>query len=194
MAIELLNKPAEMTKTIAELNDSYEAAFIKHAANANVSSTYDIDLAEPFFGTEWGISEWNLQRQKWRWLGPLGQSHLYLKLPTETDHQFRVYIHTAASGQILESLTAFVNGARCAHQGHDWGADGVVSQWFIVTRDLVAKRQGIAKISWSLVSAQAGPQAIEPNNDSEQPAFARMIAFSRLTCEPYPPPSRTKNS
>lgn len=225
------NKPAKIAKAITEINAFYEAAFLKHVGGTDVSSVYEIDLAEPFFGTGWGVVEVNTQRQKWRWLGPFGQSHLYLKLSPDTDHLVRAYIHTAASGQVLESLTASVNGQVCARQGHDWGADGVATHWCIVDRDLVAKRDGVARITWNILSSQkrpvAGPpiqpspyslrgrgfmrralhvleqikfkwgsvpQVSEPHHDSGEPPFSRLVAFSRIVCEPYPLPRSAKNS
>src|SRR5262249_7583388 len=114
------------------------------------------------------------------WLGPFGQSHLFLKLPTNVDHIIRVYIHTAVSSEILESLTAFVNGKRCAQQGQDWGADGIATHWCLVTRDLFKQNKGIAKVTWSVLPALK--KLLEKDTNSGQ----KMIAFSRVQCDSYP--------
>ena len=177
--------PLNIDKTLAEINATYEAAVLKHIAETDADTAYQIDLSEPFFGIEWGVVEGNVQRQKWRWLGPRGQSHLFLKLSTATDHLIRVYIHTATSGQVLQALTALVNGTRCAQQGQDWGADGVASHWCLVNRELLAKHQGVAKITWSLLRTEETPRATL-NSVPGQPTHARSIAFSRIKCEPYP--------
>jgi len=176
----------DIDKAIADINASYEAALVNYVAGLDTDSSYDIDITGPFFGIEWGIAEGNTQRQRWRWLGPRDQSHLFLKLSTETDHLIRIYIHTATSGQIMEALTAAINGTRCAQQGYNWGGDGALpAHWCLVTRDMVAKQQGIAKITYSLLPAKKGPQVMSMN-DASGIRSIRSIAFSQLTCEPYP--------
>lgn len=182
-----MQKPAtNIGKAIAELNESYESTLLKHAQSTEAVDECEIDFSDSFFGFEWGVSEWNVQRQKWRWLGPFGQSHLFLKLTTDTDHLVRVYIHTAASGQTLDALTAYVNGAHCAQQGHDWGADGIPTHWCIVNRQQIRKSNGIAKMTWSILSPEQSQERPDPQDEGKPLALARSIAFSRVTCEPYP--------
>ena len=179
----------EVIKLVTKLNDAFEAIQLQNVANSNPASDYDIDLAEPFLGCEWGIPEWNTQRQTWRWLGPYGRSHLFVRFATETDHLIRIYVHTATSVEVLQSLTAFVNGVRCAHQGFDWGADGAASHWCVVERGLVADRQGTAKITWSLVPHREAAENEHAKTSAEVPTFARSIAFSRVVSEAYALPN-----
>ncbi len=190
----------DIGKTISEINASYEAAVLKHVEGTDAKRTCEILLTEPFFGTEWGVTEWNVLRQKWRWLGPRGQSHLYLKLAADTDYLVRIYVQTAVSEEVLKALTVSVNGTRCAHQGLDWQPEAAVfSIWAVVDRQSLMENNGLARITWSLAARAPHPGAVsppagnllgrEPQQAKPQPesvGVEKRIAFSKVTCQPYP--------
>lgn len=174
-----------LDKTIVDINAAYEAALLKHIAGTAVKDAYDINLSELFFGIEW-VAEGNTQRQRWRWLGPRGESHIFLKLSPDTDHLVRIYIHTAASGQVLDALSVRVNGSLCESHGHDWGnGDSLPSHWCVVTRNQIARLGGIAKITYSLLASGAAVPSLEPQAHPATAALTRAIAFSQLISEPY---------
>ncbi len=175
----------DISRAISEINASFDAAVRKHMEAADFSGAREIRLSEPFFGSEWGVAGWNVQRQKWRWLGPRGQSHLYLKLDPSTDHLIRIFVHTTTSEHNVEAMTVLANGVRCTCQGVAVESDGVRSKWCIVGRELLERHGGIAKITWSLPPVADAAHDVEGSG-----AFrpARSIAFSHVTCEPYRAP------
>ena len=175
MTIDDIQVPvADIRKFLDELNASFEAELRQRVSLGDASSVHEIDLSEPFDGIEWGVVEWNVQRQKWRWLGTFGESHLFLNLPSEKDHLIRVSIHTATSVEVLESLTAFVDGVRCTRQGYDWGADGGASHWCIVEPEST-NQNAVVKITWRVATP----------TESQPQTSGRLIAFSRINCTPY---------
>ena len=139
-----------------------------------------------FPGSGWGIAAVNDQRQSWRWLGPSGRSHVLIRLAPDSDYLVRVRVQTAAPGDVLSRLRVRVNGGLPVHQGIDWGADGVLHAWCFIERAMLAPGDGLVRLTLT-IRPEDDPENDEAADGLPEPfAFARQIAFSRLSCEPYP--------
>jgi hypothetical protein len=172
--------------TIARLNGIFENLVHEQLAQSTAVDRADIDLAGSFLGAEWGVASSNEHRQTWRWLGPGGQSHVFLKLEPDSDYIVRVYVHTAVSGEVLSRLRACVNGTLPEHQSMDWGADGVPSAWCLIERAMLGECEGLVRLTLTIRPDHDAPGGAAADDTLQPFTFARQIAFSRLTCEPYP--------
>jgi hypothetical protein len=109
-----------------------------------------------------------------------------IRLVPDTGYLMRVYVHTAASGDVLSRLQVRVNGLPPAHRGIDWGADGVPSVWWIVEHAGVTQGEGLMRLT--LTIRPEGEESGDSSGDEDlRPGeIARQIAFSRMTFDPYP--------
>ena len=118
--------------------------------------------------------------------GPSGQSHVLIRLAPDSDYLVRVRVQTAAPGDVLSRLRVRVNDRLPVHQGIDWGADGVLHAWCFIERAMLAPGDGLVRLTLT-IRPEDDPENDEAADGSPEPfAFARQIAFSRLSCEPYP--------
>jgi MoaA/NifB/PqqE/SkfB family radical SAM enzyme len=103
----MLSQEDEFWKTLALLDSTYEQIVrnTKTAAADHIS----IEINEPFFGTGWGITEGDIHGTNWRWIGPTGQSQLFVRLESGKNYLLSCLIH-AAKGESQNQMVIETNG------------------------------------------------------------------------------------
>jgi hypothetical protein len=100
-------------EALAALEAAYAACASRFPASADLAA--GIDLSGSLLGLGWGLAETTALGQKWRWIGPAGESSLFVNQAGGPPAELWTRIHTAA-GESLYALRVDVDGTPAENQ------------------------------------------------------------------------------
>ena len=171
-------KGNDLNEVMKLIDDAYEQAII--SADLEAVSKTEINLHDLFLGTGWGISEKDIHGDSWRWLGPSGESVLYLRLKSGQDYLLKSLIHEA-KGDSQDRFNVYVNGLLLDKLSLTFEEGRHVFHNCVIPRNVIDMRNGWAKIVFRLDEIdQIGSDTQE--RLSKQPM---RFALARVLCKPF---------